>query len=188
MTVRESTVAVAIAAAIVVVLLHESSGTITVYPMMSCTQGCDYIDSAGQTYKRQQLALGKETYTAIPERQEVVRQSGSLFQALTRDGYQCAVVDRRNWSCSRGDKNAVLPDEILTMEDGGLTYIENPLAPIPDKSSRLFYTTYCHSWQVAIHNQRIGGNEPPAPPYKSPHTVVMVLQLGVAWLTGCSMF
>jgi hypothetical protein len=184
--VRESTLAIVVAVVVVLALSHESSRTVTVYPMESCTQGCAYITSNG-TYKRQQLPLGKETYTAIPERQEVVTQSGSLFRALTQDGYQCAVVDRRNWSCSRGDKGDPMPDEILTMEDGELTYIENPEAPMADKSTRLFYSSYCYSWQVSIHNSRIAGDEPPAVPYKTPNTVVMLLELGVFWLTGCNL-
>jgi hypothetical protein len=95
------TLALVVGIAIGLALSHRSQ-SVTVYPILLCPEGCAYDTSSGHTYKRQVLSLGKEVYTAIPEGQQVVRQSGSLIESLSQDNHKCLVADAQNWNCESG--------------------------------------------------------------------------------------
>ncbi len=150
--------------------------SVTVYPALSCSAGCDYIDSAGHTYKARQVMLPTETYTAVPERQDVVVQTGSLVTSFTNEGYECAVANARNWRCQRKSDGF---GEAYAMSDGDLSHYDPNSSP--SSGTFTFYTTYCHSWQIALHNSGLNHDEKPSTDGTAPSTASMAL----FWLTGC---
>src|SRR2546426_9378023 len=76
---------------------------IVTYPAVVCEQGCDTLTSAGKIVKQGIVALSARTFTALPERQEVVVKSDGLgLLSLPQDvggdesnRMECRVMDQK---------------------------------------------------------------------------------------------
>lgn len=121
-------------------------GEITEYPVQ-----CEHVVSLNQC-KSPQFTLNKTTYKILSNRQEVIYWSEVT---KTPDKLSnCAVINRKNWSCEYKDKSAK-----LGFTDGKYWSITNPEMATPvglDYDSKIYYVSRFQWLNLKCH----GSDEP----------------------------
>jgi hypothetical protein len=115
----------------------------TYYPIITCRKGCtERTVWPDRAYPRRRLTVPPVQYTALVERQDVIREVQDLGpESLTRLGWLCTVRTRRDWECV-GDGN-----ERIAMVHG-----QPRDTTINDDDYRLVFVPYCLWKQVEWHN------------------------------------
>jgi hypothetical protein len=150
---------------------------VTVYPVIACSKPCGDFARNGKEVKRNRVPLEKETFRAFPERQDVIRQSRTGIQSLTRDlKFTCTVLAAKTWEC----KHEIAEDrsESYKMEDGYLEYAEMPF----DEARHRNFVPWCMWQQNWWHNETTNEDDAPG---KSIGFVWGLVELAVAYTTGC---
>lgn len=157
---------------------------VTVYAILQCPQRCVDINPHGHKRMRYQLALGKETFTAVIERQDVVRTTFAVTESLTEQGWKCAVAGGRNWSCEKKRQDVML-GEMYTMKDGDLNYTDPDSIDEMETKGWMTFTSWCHHKQIEWHN--MSDTDDPLDNHTSGNrsTAAMLLVAGIYYLTGC---
>jgi hypothetical protein len=140
---------------------HHDDRPIVTYPAVVCDNGCDAITTDGKTVKQGVVALAPRTFSAFPDRQEVVMDSGVLgLLNLPRDfggdeanRMECRVMDQKNWECHRRNFS-----EVFRMSGGEFSHSDDETTR---QGSREFQTTWCYWHQVKWHNDSATRDERP---------------------------
>jgi len=154
----------------------------TYYAIQHCPELCESICAAGHTHRRYAITIAEESFTALPQQQDVIMKAGALITSLTKDEHMtCRVQDQRNWEC-HGDPTDSPPETYL-MDDGDLTYTEANAKPGLDQPYIVF-TSWCHYQQVDWHDRWSHQDDVATTKHASEgHALLGAL---VYWITGCT--
>jgi len=134
---------------------------IVTYPAVVCDSGCETITPAGKTVTQGVVALSPRTFTAFPERQEVVLKADGLgLLSLPKDlggdesnRMECRVMDQKNWECHRRNFS-----EVFRMSNGDFWHSDDETT---SHGEREFQTFWCYWQQIKWHNDSATHNELP---------------------------
>jgi hypothetical protein len=116
----------------------------TYYPVINCTEGCGEATASGEVVPRRRITVPPVQYTALVERQDVIREVQGLGpESLTRLGWMCTVRSGRDWECVDASSN-----EQIVMVHG---YPHD--TTINDHEYSVVFVPYCVWKQIQWHNQ-----------------------------------